>query len=278
MYRSVCSPNKTVLVISQTCDLVQGKIKNDQVLCLEGTLSPVDVSTEAGLLKISIEQVQRAHPVYKVGAEFYSIDWAGFKNLRTFNTGTLNERRQWSLIGRLNEFYALSIQESAIQELGRIGLPVTPHYVYYINKISIAIIHQGKGRVTECEIANGDVVGVIRPGKSAFDIHLAQHVRHEMANQISTLLMPAGMAGGMNNTASLISLLQNPELKGFMGSGDITTPSGIDFKNGVLIDANGNRSTEKVPALAKICAQLAPGPVENKTHIEITFQPLKFDA
>jgi len=275
MYRAVFFPNTVLLVISQTCDLIHGKVGSDQVLCVEGTLSPLDVTTESALLKMTIDQITGQHQVYKVERQYYSIDWGGFKDLRTVSVGKLNNRPQWKLIGRLNELYALNIQSSATEALGRIGLPITPHFVYYIANISIAVIRQGRGRVAESAIANGDVVGVIRPRTDGCDIYLAPHIRKEMASRADELISLPNISKSISNSKSFSQLLLSPDFRGFMGTGDMASNSGIVFKNGFLIDKTGVRTSKSCPNFTTISARLERGAVENnKTYLEVVFQPI----
>ncbi|WP_205588464.1 hypothetical protein, partial [Pseudomonas aeruginosa] len=48
--------NDYLMVISQTCDLLQGKISNGQVLCVQG-LGRIIQSTEIELLRVTIRQM-----------------------------------------------------------------------------------------------------------------------------------------------------------------------------------------------------------------------------
>jgi hypothetical protein len=275
IYRAVYEPSKVLLVISQTCDLIHEKTRNDQALCVEGTLSPVDITTESALLKMTIDQITRDHQVYKVENQYYSIDWGEFKDLRTVAKGKLNNRPLWILIGRLNELYALSIQSSAMQALGRIGLPITPHFVYYIAKITIAAVQQGHGRVKELSISNGDVVGVIRPRRDGCDIYLAPHIRKEIAAQVDSLLALPILAKSISNPDCFSTLLLNQDCRGFGGTGDMATNSGIVFKNVLSIDKSGKRTSQACPNFTKIAARVEQGAVENnKTYVEVVFQPI----
>lgn len=285
MYRATLHPdtlhpNVVLLAISQTCDLIHNKVTNEQVLCVEGKLSLLeDLNSESALLRMTIEQISRQHQVYKVGNKYYSVDWGDFKNLRTVARRTLNSRSHWQLIGRLNELYALSIQNSAMQELSRIGLPVTPHFVHYIAKISISAIPQGKGRVASRDIGNGDVVAVIRPApkhKDECEIYLAPHIRKEIAERVTEVIAESNIKG-IAKPETFGEVLLNPQVKGFSGGeGDMATGPGIVFRSALLIDEDGTRKKpETLPGFVLVSARSTQGAVERKnSHIEIVFQPI----
>jgi len=269
MYQAKCAPSSVLLVISQTCDLTQCKIKNSHVLCVEGTLTELDVSVETALLKMTIDQITKEHQVYKLGEKFYSVNWGDFKNLRTVIDRHLNERHQWVLMGRMNELYALNIQASAIQAVGRIGLPIVPQYAYYISKISISLV-KNKQRFITKEIASGDVIGVIRPYKQNIDIYLASHVREQMA-QITDELV--SQLKGISNSGAMSELLRGETMRGFTSNkGDME--HGIDFKNGLNIASGGVRSTQARPGFAKVFGHTSMPVVEGGEYLEFLFQPI----
>ncbi|GAB5604884.1 hypothetical protein [Sideroxyarcus sp. TK5] len=277
VYKAACENNVVLLVISQTCDLTHNKITNDQVLCVEGTLNSIDVKTEASLLKLTIDQIDRKHQVYQIDGKYYSIDWGEFKNLRTLSAERLNNRKLLKLIGRLNELYALSIQSAALQELGRIGLPITPHFVYYIAKISIAVALQGRGRVAEVDIDSGDIIGVIRPQKGGCDLHIAADIRIEIADKLTTLLEPAySKHFNTKQVAEFLNLLRGHDSKALNGSGDLGAETGISFKHIVVFDQAGERKPQSNPAFVKAYAKLEKSKsIDDKNLIEIVFQPIK---
>lgn len=273
-------PNTVLLVISQTCDLIHNKVANEQVLCVEGHLSLLEhLDSETALLKITIDQISRQHQVYRVAGKYYSVDWGDFKSLRTVARNMLNNRSHWQLIGRLNELYALSIQNSATQQLGRIGLPVTPHFVHYVAKISISIISQGKGRVASRHIDNGDVVAVIRPAPkhNHCDIYLPQHIRKEIAERVAEVIAESDIKG-IAKPEAFRDLLLNPQTKGFAGGeGDMALGSGIVFKHALQVDENGGRAKqpESIPSFVLASARSTQGSIEKtSSHIEIVFTPL----
>ncbi|AJX01032.1 hypothetical protein BM43_3954 [Burkholderia gladioli] len=272
MYQSLCEPKIVLLAVSQTCDLIQCKITNDQVLCVEGALTELDVAAEASLLKLTIDQIAKEHQVYRVGQKYFSVDWGGFKDLRTVKIGHLDDRRMWTLIGRMNELYALNIQASAMQAVGRIGLPVVPHYVHYISKISISLIQQNQGRIATKEISSGDVVGIIRPHKANCDIFLPSHIREEMAQLIDVLIALPNALKGIPNAADVSALLRDVAARGFTGKGDMERK--IDFKHGLNISRSGERSTKDRPKFAKIFASTAVPALENGDYLEIVFLPI----
>ncbi|WP_367189814.1 hypothetical protein [Burkholderia sp. Ed8] len=273
MYQSFCEPQIVLLTVSQTCDLIQCKITNDQVLCVEGVLTELDVAAEASLLKLTIDQIAKEHQIYKVGGKYFSVNWGGFKDLRTVKIGHLNDRRMWTLIGRMNELYALNIQASAMQAVGRIGLPVVPHYVHYISKVSISLIQKNQGRVATKEISRGEVVGVVRPHKKAnCDIYLPVHVREEMAQLIDILVALPNALKGIPNTGDISALLRDMAARGFTGKGDMEGK--IDFKHGLNVSASGERSTKDRPKFAKIFASTALPAIEGGDYLEIVFLPI----
>lgn len=272
MYQGTCEKSIVLLVITQTCDLLQGKVKNNHVLCVEGKLTPLEVNTEAALLKLTIDQIAKAHQVYKSGDKYFSVDWLEYKNLRTVLKHHLQERHQWTLMGRLNELYALSIQVAATQELGRIGLPLTPHYAQYLARISIAMV-KNNGRHDCKEIGSGDILGVIRPHKTGCDIYLTRQTREEIANHVEALLSSAH-AKGLSNGNKLLDLLRKPDLRGFTGKENVETGT-VDVTSGFMTAQNGPRTTEAVPGFCKMSAKgTLSNSLDSKHYVEIVFLPI----
>jgi hypothetical protein len=270
LYQGVRDESIVLLVITQTCDLLHDNLQNNHVLCVEGKLTPLKVDTEAALLKLTIDQIAKEHQVYKSGGQYFTVDWLEKKNLRTVLKGDLQERTQWKLIGRLNELYALSIQVAATQVLGRIGLPLTPHYAQYVARISVAVV-KNNARHDPREIGSGDIIGVIRPHKSGCDIYLTRQIREEIANHVDALLKTQH-AKGLSGK-KLLNLLQTAGLRGFSsGKGNVETGV-VEFTSGFML-ANGGRATESIPGAGRMSARSALPNVADGHYVEIVFLPI----
>lgn len=140
---SVSSEQPYYLVISQTCDLLQGKITNDQVLCVEGTGREVK-STEIDMLTSTIRQMGVGGDFLIRDKEtFYQVGWSE-KNLLSIVNRKLAKETGYTYIGRLNEIYALEVQHSALHALGRIGVPVVPGYRVFFGAVELKVFN-GKG-------------------------------------------------------------------------------------------------------------------------------------
>jgi hypothetical protein len=115
------------LVISQTCDLLQEKITNGQVLCVEGVAIEVGAS-EAELMRATLHQLDnKGATLIKLDEKYYQLEWND-ANLCTFPQSRMKGEKGYRYIGRLNEIYALEAQHNALNRVGRIGVPIKPGY------------------------------------------------------------------------------------------------------------------------------------------------------
>ena len=126
--RSKVDLSKFRLVVSQTCDLLQEKITNGQVLCVEGKGAEV-IASEAELVRATLRQLddKGSTLVRLEGDRYYQVEWAEV-NLVSIDQVALKRERGYRYVGRLNEIYALEVQHNALNRLSRIGVPVKPGY------------------------------------------------------------------------------------------------------------------------------------------------------
>jgi hypothetical protein len=183
------SKSKYLLVISQTCDILQGKIKNGQVLCVEGHATEVE-SSEVDLMRATLHQMdEKGSILIKSGERFYQVEWTE-ENLITVSQAKLKRERGYRYIGRLNEIYALEAQHNALNRLGRIGVPVKPGYgvVYGVLKVRI---WGGKQEIAALARAydTKDVVAVLRPrAKGNVAVILSAQAKMWLIDQLNALL------------------------------------------------------------------------------------------
>lgn len=116
------------LVLSQTCDLLQGKISNGQALCAEGYGTEVK-SSEAELMQATLRQLDdKGSTLIRLDdGNYFQVEWNEV-NLVTIDQAKLKREQGYRYVGRLNEIYALEVQHNALNKLGRIGVPVKPGY------------------------------------------------------------------------------------------------------------------------------------------------------
>jgi hypothetical protein len=127
-----------LLVISQTCDLFHRNITNGQVLCVDGDARPLS-KTEPDLLRATIRQMdQQGRVLLKDGQNYVEVEWRS-KNVRTIEETNLSGENGYRYLGRLNELYALQGQHNALDELGRIGVPIQPSYSIFFRKVTLTV-------------------------------------------------------------------------------------------------------------------------------------------
>lgn len=152
-----------LIVISQDCDLLQSKITNGQLLCIEGQGQRLD-DTEVALLRATIQQMDnKGVLLIRDGDAYLQIGWQS-KNLRTLDTTTLSAEHGYRYLGRVNSIYALSAQHSALDELTRIGVPLQPGYSMYFGSAELRF---AGGKVPDLVnvFDKGVVVAVLRNEK-----------------------------------------------------------------------------------------------------------------
>lgn len=130
-------PIKYYLVISQTCDLLHGKLTNGQVLCVEGTAQEFE-PTEAALLDATFKQMEDRGQILRSGDEFFQIEWQT-KQLITLPQKELEKDKGVTYVGRLNEIYALEAQQEALHDLSRIGVPIKPGYGFFFSEARLKV-------------------------------------------------------------------------------------------------------------------------------------------
>lgn len=173
------------LVISQTCDLLQEKITNGQVLCVEGAAVEVGTS-EAELMRATLHQLDnKGATLIKLHEKYYQLEWSD-ANLCTFQQGKLKGEKGYKYIGRLNEIYALETQHNALNRLGRIGVPVKPGYGTVFGALRIRVWN-AKNEIVGLQrlFDTKTVVAVLRPRpKKQVHILLAGPVKQWLREQL----------------------------------------------------------------------------------------------
>lgn len=155
-----------LLVISQTCDLFHRNIRNGQVLCLDGD-AQVLTRTEADLLRATIRQMnQQGRILHKEGTKYVEVEWRP-KDVRTIEEDKLATENGFRYLGRLNELYALHAQHNALDELGRIGVPIQPSYSIYFKKLTLKVF-EGANEIPKLRSSSQAdmIVGVLRNEKA----------------------------------------------------------------------------------------------------------------
>lgn len=177
------------LILSQTCDLLQRKITNGQVLCAEGHGTEV-ANTEAELMRATLRQLDNkgSSLIRLDGGAYYQVEWAEV-NLVTIEQTKLKREQGYRYIGRLNEIYALEVQHNALSKLGRIGVPVKPGYGLVFGVIRLRI-WSPKGEVGALakSFDNRTVTAVLRPlRKNQVAILLSTEAKKWLADQLEQL-------------------------------------------------------------------------------------------
>ena len=163
---STPSIERYLLVISQTCDLYHRNITNGQVLCLDGDAHEL-TRTEADLLRATIRQMdQQGRILHKGATRYFEVEWRP-EDLRTIEEEKLATETGYRYLGRLNELYALQAQHSALDRLGRIGVPIQPSYSIYFKKVTLKVF-EGPKEIPELAGASSAemVVAVLRNEKA----------------------------------------------------------------------------------------------------------------
>lgn len=153
------------LVVSQTCDLLQCKITNGKVMCVEGSATLVN-DNEASMVRATLRQLdEKGSTLISHDAKYYQITWRE-ADLCSIDQKALQSEKGYAYFGRLNEIYALEVQHTAINNLGRVGVPVKPGYCTVYGAFRLRI-WQGKTEVTSLasDFNTGTVVAVLRPVK-----------------------------------------------------------------------------------------------------------------
>lgn len=177
------------LVLSQTCDLLQGKITNGQVLCAEGSGAVVN-SSEAELMRATLRQLDdKGSTLIRLDdGTYYQVEWNEV-NLVTIEQTKLKRERGYRYVGRLNEIYALEVQHNALNKLGRIGVPVKPGYGLVFGVVRLRF-WGAKAELTTLakSFDNKTVTAVLRPlQKNQVAVLLSSEIKKWIVDQLEFL-------------------------------------------------------------------------------------------
>lgn len=177
------------LVLSQTCDLLQKKITNGQVLCAEGHGTEVP-NTEVELMRATLRQLDdKGSTLIRLeDGAYYQVRWNEV-NLITIEQAKLKKEQGFKYVGRLNEIYALEVQHNALNKLGRIGVPVKPGYSLVFGAVRLRVWGP-KGELAALEKSrdNKTVTAVIRPlPKKQVAILLSPDIKQWLVEQLDQL-------------------------------------------------------------------------------------------
>lgn len=177
------------LVVSQTCDLLQEKITNGQVLCVEGRGAEVN-ATEADLVRATLHQLDdKGSTLVRLdGDRYYQVEWDE-ANLISIAQAALKREQGFRYVGRLNEIYALEVQHNALNRLGRIGVPVKPGYGAVFGVFRLRVWGSKNEAVALARtFDNKTVTAVLRPlPKNQVAILLSMEVKKWLVEQLTQL-------------------------------------------------------------------------------------------
>lgn len=204
---------KFLLVVSQTCDLLQCKITNGQALCVEGYATLVEDS-EAGLMKATLRQLdEKGSTLVQLGKQYYQVEWSE-ANLISVPQAKLKSEKGYSYIGRLNEIYALEVQHNSLHRLGRIGVPVKPGYGVVFGALKCTV-WTAKGEITALSAAFDakNVVAVLRPKpKESVIVLLSGQAKKWMGEQLKKLRVEATFPGELKDLIEkLLVAIETPD-------------------------------------------------------------------
>ena len=119
---------RCILLISQTCDVIHHKLKNNQILFVEGAATEVPPRDESRMFWETAKQIgllaQNGLLIRHEGRH-YKLSW-DVSEVRTIDRLMIERDLNSRYLGRLNELFALQIQRASLDHLGRIGLPIKP--------------------------------------------------------------------------------------------------------------------------------------------------------
>ncbi|WP_395601488.1 hypothetical protein AB4P97_19370 [Pseudomonas sp. A1230] len=274
----VNAPDATFLmVISQTCDLLQGKITNGQVLCVQGSGRQVE-PTEIELLRATIKQMGSDGDILiRNGEKFTQIEW-GNKNLLTVDQKTLSKELGFSYLGRLNEIYALEVQHTALHQLGRIGVPIVPGYRVFFGAVEIRVF-SAKSELSDYFVSlnNSSVLAVLRSEKIASSIKqrllFSGELHRWLSDRLSEMLLKEGFPNGLiKNVTDISAALKSVESFSTL----------VKFKEGMIdgfsrepITELGEDKVQSIPNGVLIVLKDLPRVEKNipSPRVQITFLP-----
>lgn len=239
------APGPYLLVISQDCDLLQSKITNGQVLCVEGHGSGL-ADTEVALLRATIRQMDnKGDLLFREADAYLQIAWET-KNLRTLPIRTLSAEQGYRYLGRVNSIYALSAQHTVLDELTRIGVPLQPSYSMYFGSAELRVAG-GQAPNLSSVFDRGVVVAVLRNEKGVSNKHvllLAGELRDWLVTSLEAWRdsneFPQRLAKPVDEFVNGIK--RDPGYRLLVKA----DPKGA-ICTGTLIDAHGNARTEPLP-------------------------------
>lgn len=119
---------RCVLLISQTCDVIHHKLKNDQILFVEGTATEIPSGDRSTMFWETAKQIgllAQNGMLIVHEKKYYRLSW-DVHEIRTMHRSAIERYLNDQYLGRLNELFALQIQRAALDHLGRVGLPIKP--------------------------------------------------------------------------------------------------------------------------------------------------------
>ncbi|MGR4041364.1 hypothetical protein [Pseudomonas sp. 910_21] len=252
------------LVISQTCDLLQGKITNGQVLCVQGRGREVK-PTEIDLLQTTIRQMGASgNFLIKSRDRYFQIAWAE-KDLLTIEQKKLSRDSGYDYIGRLNEIYALEVQHSALHTLGRIGVPIVPGYRVFFGVADLKVFDKKGEEILALRrtLNNSSVLCVLRNEKISsvklrllFSGELQRWLNSEMQQLLTSEFFPAGSVKGVNEF--LVALRQAEASYSLIGKAKEEEIEGFRISSSVILVMNGLPQIVNGGAQARVQLELTP--------------------
>lgn len=241
----VINKSKFLLVISQTCDLLQGKITNGQVLCVEGYATVIQ-NSEADLIRATLRQLDdKGSTLVRLGSEYYQVEWAE-ANLLSLQQSKLQRERGLRFIGRMNEIYALEAQHNALHRLGRIGVPVKPGYGVVFGRLRLKVWSANSEVTTLAkDFDSKTVVAVLRPRpKGIVAILLSGQVRNWLVDQLTKLQSEPSLPKELVSVAKqMVPMLTSADFHFLCKQG----PNGV-LQLGSLVDKLNNKTQQKEKA------------------------------
>ena len=119
---------RCILLVSQTCDVIHHKLKNNQILFVEGSATEIPPRDESRMFWETAKQIGLLAEnglLIRHEGRHYKLSW-DVSEVRTIDRRLIERDLNSRYLGRLNELFALQIQRAALDHLGRIGLPIKP--------------------------------------------------------------------------------------------------------------------------------------------------------
>lgn len=119
---------RCILLVSQTCDVIHHKLKNNQILFVEGSAIEIPPRDESRMFWETAKQIGLLAEnglLIRHEGRHYKLSW-DVSEVRTIDRRVIERDLNDCYLGRLNELFSLQIQRAALDHLGRIGLPIKP--------------------------------------------------------------------------------------------------------------------------------------------------------